>query len=473
MFKKIVWVFLEKGSTTVIQFLSLIVLSRLLSPEDYGIYGIMMVFIALSDTLIDSGFGSALVHKNEVTQKDINTLFFTNATVSMILYSIIFLSGPLLENMYGINNLAVYFRVIGLVIISYAFSIVQNAMILRELRFKFSTSISITSSVSSSLIAIVMAYLGFGVWSLIAQVLSHSLIITIILWIKSRVRISFEISKNSFWDFFKFGSNLLGANILQTIVNNISNNIIPKIGSLQQSGLYFQATKLNSVPVNILTMTIDKSLFPILSREKDKESLLKRARAINRYFVTFIIPLFPLISYTAHPLVKIVLGSKWGDAAEYLAIIIWSGIALTFQCLSRNILKSLGFTKYILFVEIFKSAIILLVILISMNFGVLFLVWGVTGSSYIGAIIWSICLKKKAGYNYMSQVDDIFKTLMSIGIVYLTLYLLGIQAHTIQSLLIIPVGYILYLCIGLTINNKEITNTFRILRSYMFNLIMR
>lgn len=470
MFKNFFWVFLEKGSTTLIQFLSLMVLSRMLTPEDYGIYGIMMVFIALSDTLVDSGFGAALVQKKDLTQTDVNTLFFTNATFSIVLYSIIFFFAPYLESVYRIDNLALYFRVMGLVIISYAFSIAQNAMILRELRFKFSAIISLTATILSAFIAIAMAYLGFGVWSLIIQILSHSMIITIILWIKSSMRIGFEISKHSFLSFFKFGSNLMGANILQTIVNNISNNIIPKIGTLQQSGLYFQATKLNSVPCNVLSLTIDKSLFPILSKESDKESLLKRARSINRYIITYIIPLFPLLSYTAYPLVKIVLGDKWVGVAEFFSIIIWSGIGLTFQCLSRNILKSLGHTKYIFFMEVTKSVIILSIILISMNFGVLLLVYGVTFSSFLGAFIWSICLKIKVGYKYRNQFQDVLKTFLSLSIVYAGLYIINIPSQNILSLLILPICYIIYLGIGFIFKNAEIINTYKMISSYLLKI---
>lgn len=461
MFRKIAWVFLEKGLITIIQFLSIIILGRLLTPEDYGTYGIMMIFIMLSDTLVDSGFGGALVNKKNVNQQDLNTLFFTNATFSLILYLVIFISAPFLEGLYRIENLALYFRVLGVVIISHAFSIVQNALILRDLRFKFSTAINLISAILSTVLAIFIAYLGFGIWALIAQVLLNSLILTAILWCQSKIKISTNLSKESFKEFWKFGSNLLGANIFQIIVNNIANNIIPRIGTLLQSGLYFQSTKLNSVPVNILSMTIDKSLFPILSRETDSNSLLNKARSVNRYFVSFVTPIFPLVSISAYPIIKLILGDKWLEATEFLSIMMCGGIALILQALYRNILKSLGYTKDILIVEIIKSSITIAIILTAMHWGVRFLVWGVMISYFVGALIWTICLNVKTNYNYHQQFKDVYKSFIAICIVSVVIVLMKINTNSYWSLLVLPLGYLAYIIVSILLGNIEIITSLK------------
>lgn len=465
MFKKIMWVFLEKGSTTILQFIAIIVLGRLLTPEDYGTYGIMMVFIAISDALVDSGFGGALVHKKNVLQEDINTLFVTNATFSVILYSLIFMGAPYLEDYYAVPNLSLYFRVLGLVVISYAFSIVQNSMLIRDLHFRTSTFINLTAAILSTIVAIFLAYLRFGIWALIIQVLSQSVIATSILWVRSKVKISTKISKQSFTDFWNFGSNLLGAHILQSIVNNISNSIIPKIGTLGQSGLYFQACKLNNVPVNIMSMSIDKSLFPILSKETTTDRLVKKARSINRYFITYLFPIFPLVSLVSFPLIEIVLGDKWLAATDYLEIILWSGLPLIVQSLYRNILKSLGYTRYIFIVELIKSALLLSFILIAMNFGVMFLVWAVTIASFIGAFIWGICLKVKANCRFVDQFNDLIRPVLMIMVVYVIMRLIMQESHELWTLMILPIGYILYLLIGAVTHNSEISSVIKIVRT--------
>lgn len=458
------WVFLEKGSTTILQFIAITVLGRLLTPEDYGTYGIMMVFIAISDALVDSGFGGALVHKKKLLQEDINTLFFTNATFSFILYFLIFIGAPYLEAYYAIPNLSLYFRLLGLVVISYAFSIVQNSMLIRDLRFKTSTYINLFAAIISTTTAILLAYVGLGIWALIIQVLLQSLIATMILWIRSKIKISTKISKKSFIGFWNFGSNLLGAHILQSIVNNISNSIIPKIGTLGQSGLYFQASKLNNVPVNIMSMSIDKSLFPILSKEATAEELVIKARSINRYFVTFLFPVFPLVSLVSFPLIKIVLGDKWLAATDYLEIILWSGIPLIIQSLYRNILKSLGYTRYIFIVESIKSAFLLSFILIAMNFGVMFLVWAVTMASFIGAFIWGGCLKMKAHYRITDQIKDLTSPFVMTIVIYEIMNLIKQGTNEPWSLMLFPIGYVLYITIGLAIHNSEIISLVKLVR---------
>lgn len=467
MIKKMLWVLIEKGSISLIQFISLIILGRLLTPTDYGIYGIMMIFITLSDTLVDSGFGGALVNKKNIVQEDINTLFFANSLFSLVLYFAIYLLAPLLEDYYQVENLSSYFRVLGTVVIFYALSIVQNAIIMRELRFKFSATLNLVATVLSAIIAIILAYYGWGVWSLIIQVVIQSILVTTILWMKSNIKISCKISKDSFKGFWDFGSNILGANILYTIVNNICNSIIPKIGTITQSGLYSQAVKLNNVPVNVLALSIDKCLFPILSREKDTKSMVSSARVFNRYLLFFIIPLFPLISLVSRPLISLLLGEKWIDASLYLSIISWSGIALIWQATSRNILKSLGYTKYILYVEVLKSVLMLSIIFISLRFGVFFLVLGVTISYFLGAIIWSFCLNKKIAYSYKMQFDDIKTPLILSTVIFCLTHMICPSKEGIASIIIMPLGYIVYLLICALMSNNEMVNAFRNVKKYL------
>lgn len=457
MFKKFLWVFFEKGSLTLIQFISIVVLGRLLSPDDYGIYGIMMVFIYLSDTIVDSGFGGAFVQKKTIDDIDVNTLFITNVGLGVFLYLLIFISAPFLADYYGIPNLSLYFRVLGLLVIIYALSIVQNAFLLRNLQFKLSAKINLVSCLLSTIICFILAFFGLGIWALIFQVLLQSLFSSLYLWYNNRLKISWVFSKESFWEFWKFGSNLLGANILVTIVNNISNSIIPKIGTLKQSGLYFQASKINSIPVNILSLSIDKSLFPILSRESSLGNLLIKARHLNNIFISFVLPLFPLVSVSSYPLIKIILGNKWVEASSFLTIIIWSGIGLFLQVLYRNVLKSIGNTRDIFYIEIIKSVLTLSIIFISMKYGVLFLVWGVTLSSYVGALVLALFAHFKIGYSIVLQAKDMVKPIVTMFIVYFACIVCFPNKTSYLTLLAIPVGYFFYLFLNFITRNKFIT----------------
>lgn len=199
---------------------------------------------------------------------------------------------PIIESYYNIPKLSLYFRVIGLSVLFYAASIVQNALIMRDMRFKLSANVNLFSCVISTSISILLAYYGFGVWALIIQVLLQSFLISLLLWLVNKIHIGRDFSKESFKFFWNFGVNILGANLFASFVNNISNSLIPKIGTLQQSGYYVQASKISSVPTNILALSIDKSIFPILSRETNIDALLNKGRRINNLFIIVFLPFF-------------------------------------------------------------------------------------------------------------------------------------------------------------------------------------
>lgn len=457
---KLFWVFIEKGGITLLQFVTLVILGRLLTPEDYGVYGIMMIFIAVSDMLVDSGFGGALVYKKKIVRSDINTLFYVNVAISLVLYLIIFILSPLFENYYSVNDLSLYLRVLGITIILFALSQVQNAIVIRNLEFKKSALINVLAAILSSALAIYMAYKGYGVWSLIAQVVSNSLFVTLFYWTTSKIRLGLDLSKESLKYFWGFGSNLVCANILQAIVNNISTSIIPKIGNVTQSGYFFQATKINNIPINILTVSADKYTFPVLSREKELSCLKHEARKLNTFFFLLFIPLFPFLSYCSHPLIHIILGSIWDPVSIYYSLLCWSGIGLLIQGLYRNIIKATGMTNYIMYVEIVKSLMTLISLLISACLGINYLVICIIAMSFAGAFIWAYCLKKKLAFTYIEQMKDFAKPISSALCVYIFMLLLPIAYDSYLRLTILPFAFLLYLLLNLILKQKDVVSLF-------------
>lgn len=454
MSKDVFWVFLERGGITFLQFISTIILGRILAVEDFGIYGVMLVFIVVSEMLIDSGLGGAIIQKKEVSQTDINTLFITNLAVSLVLYALVFGIAPFIERLYDIMNLTLYLRVSSLVIIFFALSIVQNSLLIRNLRFRRSMLINLISTSLSILIAIILAQKGAGVWALITQNLSNAFLFSLILWITSPIKITNNISKESFLSLWNFGSNLLVANVLSTIANNIVSNVIPKIGTINQSGLYLQASKLSNVPNKILTSSIDKSTFPILSKVDQKERLGK-ARKINRYFIVLFTPIFPILSLFAYPIIVLLLGEKWEEAANYFEILAWSGWALMVQALYRNIVKSDGKTRLIMNLEIAKTFITLTVIIISLFWGVMFLIWGILISYYICAALWAIVMKYKMGYKIKYQFQDFFPSFFICMLFYIFAKMLNYSIG-VGSLFLIPFVYIFCLLVFAFVGNTEV-----------------
>lgn len=433
-------------------------MGRLLGPDDYGIYAAMLIFISMSVMLVDSGFGGAIVYKKNISQNDINTLFYTNSFFSLILYLIIYSCAPYIEKFYGIKDFALYLRILALTIIVYSFSIVQVAMVNRNLEFKKSSVINLLSCIISNIIAIILAYNGLGVWALILQSLLNAALLSGLFWCTTSIKLSLGYSVDSFRSFFKFGFNIVLSNILNTVVSNISSSIIPKIASVSVAGNYYQSIRLSNVPTGILSSVIDKGIFPVLSREKSNKDIIKKSRFLNSYFIAFITPIFPLLSICSEEIIGIVLGDKWIDAVPYFEVLIWTGIPLLLQGLYRNIIKSSGETKYILYVEIFKSILTLTILFASIIYGVMFLVYGVLLSSCIGVIIWAIPLNLKFGYKAKEQLSDIVKPIISVIIMYVIITPISTILNGYWNLLVIFIGYIFYLFISIILKNATVLN---------------
>lgn len=457
MYRTFFWAFIERGGQVVIQFVSLVVLGRLLSPQDYGVYGIMMIFISIAELLIDSGFGGALIQKKELTQKDINTLFVTNTFIGIFMYAILFFLSPLVSVFYSMPNLTLYLRVLGIVVIIYSLTIVQTTLLQRELRLKESATVILIASMVSVIGALIFAVLGFGIWSLIIQQLLMSIVMVLLLWIKDSRNIHFEFSRKSFDLLWNFGSKILMANIILRIYDNMSTAIIPKIATITIAGYYVQASKIYSVSVNTVSTTIDKVTFPILCKEHNMEVLLLRSRNINRKIASFVIPLYLILSLFSTELIYISLGEKWLQSSLYLSIVSLGGIGLLIQTLFRNIFKSMADTSIILFIDTIKAIFGFIILVFSLKFGVLFMVCALTTLGYVGSILYGFFLSKRYGYFFWAQMEDFYKPLLSSVLVYVVFkYLLDFMDFHWCNVFFSVFFYIVYLIVNVLMKNLSI-----------------
>ncbi len=243
--KGIVWDFFGKGGTQVIQFIIGILIARVLLPEDYGLIGMLMIFLAISQTFINAGFSSALVQKGKsVTQKDYSTIFYFNLIVGLILYSVLFYFAPHIANFYNEPRLILLTRVIGINLIIMSLGMIQNTIYIKKINFKTTAKITLIAILFSSLLGFYMAIKGYGVWSLAAMILSENLLRTILLWYYSSWKPSLVFSMKSFKDLFLFGSNLLVAGLFNRLGNNIYSMVIGKYYSTIDVGYFSQAKKI-------------------------------------------------------------------------------------------------------------------------------------------------------------------------------------------------------------------------------------
>lgn len=263
------WNSLQSLGQLVINLLSLFVLARILTPADYGVYGILMIFISLSELITDCGIGGYLIKKQKVTDLYYDTLFIFNMSISIFLYVVIYLLAPLIADFYNNDNLINAIRILGIVIIVQAFSITQRTRLLKNLKFKAMALIVLAASFAGFVTAFVLAYRGFSFWALIWQNICFCTLSTLFYIFVNRTIPHCHFNLKVFKEQFAFGINLCASSLLQTLANNISNNVIAKVFNIRTTGLYLQANRMQYYPVSIISIIIDRTFFPILSKKNE------------------------------------------------------------------------------------------------------------------------------------------------------------------------------------------------------------
>ena len=402
------WNSLQSFGQIAINLLSLFVLSRILTPSDYGVYGILMIFISLSELIADCGIGGYLIKKKEVTEIYYDTLFIYNMSVSVLLYVIMYVAAPILAEFYNDNNLIIAIRILGLVIIIQAFSITQRTRLLKNLKFKAISLITIISAATGFIVALVLAYRGYSFWALIWQNIilcaTSSMLYVLVNRSIPHCRFNLDVFKEQ----FGFGINLFASSVLQTLTNNISNNVIAKVFNIRTTGLYMQASRMQSYPVSILTLIIDRTFFPILSKQSDNVELLrKNVYKIQRSLYAYMMPCFTVLICFAEEIISMVLGKQWLECTKLFQILMIASYFMLAKSMNRSVLKSLGHTYCILKIEIYSTIALGTFLIISVILENLYvLAFVVVISQLVSAICSMWYLRKMAKFNLYRQCVD-------------------------------------------------------------------
>lgn len=402
---KYIWAVIESGSVVVFQFLSLIILSRLLTPADYGIFGAMALFISVGNLLADSGMGAALIKKENPTDIDYSTLFCFNLSVSILYYSLLLIFSSLISDFYNIESLSMCIKVYGVYVIIASLGLVQNVQLNREFRLKELTIITLTSSFLGLIIAILAGINGWGYWSLILQQIAFISSRVFFQFLYNRYMPKIDFSFDSFKEQFSYSVNLLAANILNTIYTNIVSIIIPKIGTLQQNGFYLQASKIQTVPMTITSSVMDRVFFPILCRLSEQDFYIIARKQINK--ISTITSMFIFICVlSAHPLINALLGPQWIPTANYLQILLLASFGVVFQYIIRSIFKAKSLTKKILKINFVQNILGISSILAASFWGVNVLLWGLVIVNLCVTAYYSFQVKQSLNYSLQHQLKD-------------------------------------------------------------------
>lgn len=390
----IIWNGISQFGQSGITLLSTIILARMLSPDDFGIIGIVTIFIAFSQMMVDSEMGGALLRKKTVTNTDYSTLFYYNLVVSIIIYGVLYIISPLIADFYHKPPLIEIIRVIGICIVIHAFRVVQRIMIFRDLKFKVYAVINIICGLLSLGVAIFLAHNGYGYWSLVWQQLCLALSHVVCLEIYNKFIPSFTFSKESFKYQFKFGISLFGSDSIRTIANNISTNIIANVSTLQFTGYYTQVSRITNFCQSTCCSLMDQSVFPMLAKFETIENVKSAYYKMLRLITAGLAILTLLFIIFARHIIILILGNEWIEAEGILQILSLTICPTSIQVLCRNILKTLGSTKKVFYLETAKSIIVISLLMLSAFFGKNYVIWSLVVSQSVSCILWLISTEK-------------------------------------------------------------------------------
>lgn len=404
------WVGVQKFGTLGITFLSNIILARLLSPADYGMVGMLAIFIAISNTFIDGGLGSALIQKSIPTQRDYSTVFYWNIIFAIILYCILFICAPVIENFYdNIKGLSKILRVQGIVLILNSLSTIQFNQLRKQMNFKKLANINIASALISILVAIVLAYYGAGVWALVYQQIALSASNALIMWVYCSWRPSGAMSIASIKELFSFGSFIMLSSLVNTISLNINGLLIGKFFSSATLGYFTQAKKLEDVSSMGLLSTVEQVTYPMLVEVKDDHK--KMAIVLTKFtsaIMAISMPLLYSLAIMAAPVIVLLYSEKWLPSAPILQILAIHGILVTMQGCSYNVIAAIGKSKVLFRWSIYKrtTSIVLTIILLYI-WGFNGLLCGVILSSAIIVVSNMYLVSKYIQFSIIEQIKDL------------------------------------------------------------------
>jgi len=444
--KGVGWSFVDNIANQGITFLVGLVLARILTPAEYGVMAMVTIFIAISNSIVDSGFSNALIRKIKIERIDYNTVFYFNLVVSLFLYLVLFLCAPAISTFFKEPILIDVMRVIGWILVINALAIIPRTILVRNVDFKTQTKVSLISSVLSGIIGIGMALTGFGVWSLVGQQLSRQLLNTTFLWFFCRWRPVWEFSVRSFRELFGFGSKLLLSGLLNTIYKDIYALVIGRYYSAADLGQYTRASQFNTIFSSNLTTVVQRVSYPVLSSIQNEDMRLREAyrRVIKvTMLVTFACMLG--LAAVAEPLLVLLIGEKWLPAVYFLQIICFAGMLYPLHAINLNILQVKGRSDLFLKLEIIKKIIATIPIVIGIFWGIELMLWGSVVASFIAFFLNSYYSAPLIGYPTLLQIKDVMPTFaisFGVSVVMWSISLLPVSYYVMFPLQCV-VGFLL------------------------------
>jgi O-antigen/teichoic acid export membrane protein len=445
-----VWMAVRKYATMFIQFISGIILARLLTPYDYGCIGMLAIFMVLADVIIDGGFGSALIQKKRPTQEDYSTIFFWNLFVAVVLYAILYVSAPAIARFYDIPLLSKVLRVQGVILFTYSFNIVQHNQLQKQMKFKVLSIISVTTAIISLIVTIVMAYQGFGVWALVTQHILLSAIPAVAYWFVVKWRPALVFSWKSFKELFSFGLFMFLTNLINQFSSQLQGLLIGKFYNASTMGYYSKAQRTEALASQSISSVMTQVTFPLYAEMQDNKQAM--ASAIKRITMTlsyFSFPLLFVLLLLAKPIFILLYSERWLHSVPYFQVLCVAGLAGCLQAVNLQSISAIGKSKTMFIWTVIKRFVgISAVVAGLVFFGMKGLLVGVVFNYWFSYLINISLVSKHIGYKWYQQIKDLLPVgLVSLGIAgvcYLIGYFLHLEMYA-EGAIILAVYLLLYI----------------------------
>lgn len=423
-FSGVLWSALDKFGSQIVSFVVSLILARLLTPDDFGVIAMSMAFFSIAKVVVDSGMKDSLIQKKNADHSDFNTVFYFNIGIACVLYLIVFFTSPYLSLYFNQPELETAIRFIGLVLIVDAFSIVQNAILTKQLAFKRLVKVRLPAVAISGILGIAWAYFYPSYWALVIQVLTESIFYCIFLWISSAWKPGREFNFNLVKFHWEFGYKLLFSSIIASLYKNVYSFVIGKQFGVVSLAYYNRAESFRVLISNNTINLVQSVTYPIMASIDDVEEQKKFYRNILTTTLLGITPVFVLLFGLAGSIVFVLFGDKWMEVVPMLEIIAWSILLYPFNSINLNILKVKRKTGLFLKLEAIKKGILILLIVITLPFGLYYVVLTNVIISVIALFLNNYFSSSLINYSLAEQIKDCIYILISGIVMFVALYLI-------------------------------------------------
>lgn len=460
-FSGLVWSFFQLFGVQGLNFGLSIIMARILSPEDYGLLGMLAIFMAISQGLINSGMTASLIRTLEVKDDDYSTVFWLNLLISTLIYFLLAISAPAIADFFNQEVLIPIIRVYCFSLIFSALSMVQKARLIKQMDFKTQMMVSIPSLVIAGSIGVVLAYLGHGVWALVWMNVFQIGLNSIFFWFRSGWKPQFVFRSKLLKEHLSFGYKLTLAGLSESVFRNSYQLVIGKFFPIADLGYYAKADSLKQLPVQNISSAIDSVTFPLFAEIQDEDDRLKKAyKVVMQQILFWLAPLLTIAGIIAEPIFSFLLTDKWVPAAPYFQILCVIGILYPLHSYNINILKVKGRSDLILYLEVFKKIPLIIGLYFAISRDIFFLLYLQAGLNLFYYFLNSAFSGRMIGYGLKEQVTDLAPIFTMVAIMGLGVYFLNSAISTWNDFPLICIcfgtGFLFYLSISYLVKLEPI-----------------